>query len=665
MSAPAPSIPLLLVSLCLLASSAEAWALETPASATPGDAPTSTLSERDMPELPTYQPTASAPRASVPAVFTWNLQPLFASDQAWEESLKALQGELPKLDLCEELSEPSRLLSCLETYFRVHDATNNVTLYANLQRAVAESDAAVAERSQKSLRLLSELMERNSVLRKGIMALTDKQLAKAYKKLPALEPYRAYIENLRRRKARVLPDQAERVLSLMGDNQWAEIDLNEIPSHSEESFNALRADIPWPSVQLADGSAIRVKLSNHGLLKRSRVRADREITTRALLATMRQYQNTFASTLAGQAAFDVSLARARGYSTAREAYLDKDALTPKVNDNLIKAVNERLAPLHRYMELRRKLLGVDKLRPWDLNVPITSAVDRPVPFAQARTEILSALEILGPDYNSVLAQALDPRNGWLDIYPSVGKQSGAFSASVFRAHPYVFMNYQDTPGDRSTLAHELGHALHSHLAARSQHYANFRYVPFIAEIASTTNEVLLSDLLISRASSDLEKAALISEHLDTIRNTIYRQTMFAEFELSVHSFAEEGKPITAELLDQTWLQLLQRYYGPAYEPSEDAGMEWAYVPHFYWKFYVSNYATGLSSAIALSELIRASEAGRDAYLGMLKGGCAQGPLELLKGAGVDLSEPEPIARALERFDRMVGELERISAPQGG
>jgi oligoendopeptidase F len=612
---------------------------------------------RDL--LPPYKPEASVERAAIPAVYAWNLAALFPSDDAWEASRRALQEEIPTLDVCGTLKEPRVLKSCLERYFRLHDEVNRVTLYANLQRATAETDPAVGARAQASLSLLSDLMDRATLLRKGLFALTDKQVDKAFGRDASLAPYRAYVDNLRRRAGRTLSGDGERVLSLMGDNLWAEIDLNEIPSHAEEAFLALRADLPWPMARLSDGREIRVTVSNYNLLRRSPSRVDRETVTRAFLGALATYQHVFAAALGGQASFDVALARARGYATARHAYLDKDELDVAVHDQLLATVRARLPALHRYMELRRRVLGVEKLSPWDLTVPIAGDALREVPFATARADILSALEPLGPAYLAVASEALDPSRGWMDLYPHRGKQSGAFSASVYGSHPYIFMNYQDLPSDRSTLAHELGHALHSHLTARRQPYANFRYTSFIGEIASTTNEVLLFDALLARATERAERAALISEHLDTIRNTIFRQALFADFELRLHAAVEAGTPVTAELLRRDYQALLLEWYGPAFAAEGDADMEWAYVPHFYWKFYVANYATGLSSAIALAERIRTGPAARDAYLAMLEGGCSRPPLDLLKTAGVDLTRPDAVQAALDRFERLLVELEGL------
>jgi len=283
-----------------------------------------------------------------------------------------------------------------------------------------------------------------------------------------------------------------------------------------------------------------------------------------------------------------------------------------------------------------------------------------VTYAEAVEILPAALAPLGEDYVKVLEEGLDPRNGWIDVYPSGDKGSGAFSASVYGRHPYVKMNYQDSLDDLSTLAHEYGHAIHSHLAMGNQHYQDYRYVAFLAEIASTCNEALLSDYLVGQADSDAAKAGILAAELESIRTTIYRQTLFSEFERIVHGYVEDGTPVTASLLDGTYRDLVARYYGPGFTVGENDGMEWAYIPHFYYKYYVYSYATGLSCGLAIAENVKASgQPAVDGYLAMLSGGCAEPPLDLLRKAGVDLTRPDAIEAALARFDRTITELAEL------
>jgi oligoendopeptidase F len=507
---------------------------------------------------------------------------------------------------------------------------------------------------------MDELMRAAAFIRREVLAQSAESLAAAFAAEPALASYRPYLDNLRRRANRLLSPDAERVLSLLGDNLWAEIDLNEIPSPLEDAFGALLTDIPWPEITDEQGEKVQLTLSNYSRYRASADRDVRQGAVRALFGTLRQYEHALAATLAGQFQLDVDYARARGYETALEAYLDKDDIAPAVYKNLVSTINANLPLLHRYIELRKNALGLEDIHIYDLYVPLAEGVDTEVPFAEAGSIILAALKPLGEEYGKALAVGLDPANGWMDLYPHKDKRSGAFSASVHGPHPYVFMNYQDSIDDMSTLAHEFGHALHSDLAMKAQPYASFRYVPFLAEVASTCNESLLSDYLVSHATDDAEKASLLVERLETIRTTIFRQTMFAEFELQVHGFVEEGTPVTPALLEQTYRALVQRYYGPGYTLDADDGLEWAYVPHFYYKYYVYSYATGLTSGIAIADRLKThGEPAAAAFLGMLEGGASAPPLELLASTGVDLTRPDALDAAMKTFGKTLDEVEKL------
>jgi oligoendopeptidase F len=611
--------------------------------------------------LPAYTPDANVDRSAIPEIYRWDLSPLFASDEAWEEARLELLAKIPGLEAYDgKLADPGALRACLELYFQLHSDANFVTLYANLRQSTALSEEAANAMVQRSLAAMDELMRAAAFIRREVLTLPAESLDAAYAAVPALATYRPYLDNLRRRSDRLLSPEAERVMSLLGDNLWAEIDLNEIPSSLEDAFGALLTDIQWPEITDENGEQVQLTLSNYARYRASANRSVRRGAVEALFGTLREYEQTLAATLGGQFELDVAYARARGYDTALEAYLDKDNIAPAVYDNLVSTINANLPLLHRYVELRKKALGLDEIHFYDLYIPMVEGVEIEVPFAEARTTILAALEPLGADYGRALAEGLDPANGWMDLYPHRDKRSGAFSASVHGPHPYVFMNYQDSLNDMSTLAHEFGHALHSDLAMKAQPYSSFRYVPFLAEIASTCNESLLSDYLVSNATDPAEKAALLVGRLEGIRGTIFRQTMFAEFERAVHGFVEDGVPVTAALLEKTYRELVQRYYGPGYTLDENDGLEWAYIPHFYYKYYVYSYATGLSSGIAIADRVKTSgDPAADAFLAMLAGGASAPPLELLAGAGVDLTKPDALKAAMETFEETLDEVEKL------
>ncbi len=611
--------------------------------------------------LPDYTPDANANRSDVPDAYKWDLTALYGTPETWEAEVDDLDGQIPHLaDFQGELAAPAQLKACLDLYFDLHDRASRVTQYANLALDSELTNETMQARSQRGLAVMDALMAASGFIRGEILALDDQAMQAAYAAQDGPGEYRTYIDNLRRRRSHVLGTEAEHVLQLAGDNLWAEIDLNEIPSPLEDTFGAILSDIVWPVVHDAEGNEVQMTLSNYGRFRASPNREVRAEAVTAFFATLRQFQHALTATLSGQFKLDVTYARARGYDTALAAYLDKDNLDTAIHDNLIAAVNANVAPLHRYVELRRQVMGLDDVHIYDLYVPMVAAAEMDITYKEAIEILPQALAPLGSEYVARLEHGLDPRHGWIDVYPSNDKDSGAFSASVYGVHPYVKLNYQDSLDDMSTLAHEFGHALHSDLAMTHQSYSNFRYVPFLAEIASTCNEALLSDYLVDQAETKEQRAGILAASLESIRTTIYRQTLFSEFERQVHGFVEDGTPITAVLLDETYAGLIRTYYGPHFTVDENDGMEWAYIPHFYYKYYVYSYATGLSSGLAIAERVKTlGQPAVDGYLGMLKGGCSEAPIELLKGAGVDLTQPTAVSAALERFDRIITELAEV------
>lgn len=613
-------------------------------------------------DYPPYSPDANSTRDQVPDVYKWDLTPLFASVEDWEKALEELSAEVGEFDSYKgKLSDPKAMTECLGLYFDVHNRTTHVQQYAALALETNLTDEDKQARHRRALALMDEVMAAAGFMRGEILALDDAAMEKAYSATDGPAKYRRYLDDLRRRRSRVLKPEAERVLQLAGDNLWAEIDLNEIQSSLERAFGALISDITWPMVHDEDGNEVQLSLSNFPAFRRSPDRQVRAEAVAAVFGTLRQFQHVFTQTLAGQFERDVLYARARHYDTALEAYMDKDNLDTAVHDNLIKAVHDNLGALHRYVELRKKVLGFDDLHIYDLYVPMVEAAQKEVTYAECERILPKALVPLGKEYVKILKDGLNLENGWIDLFPSSDKDGGAFSASVYGRAPYIKMNYLNSQDDMSTLAHEFGHAIHSHLAMKNQPYQDYRYVPFMAEIASTCNEALLQDYLVANAKSKEEKIALLVDELESIRTTIYRQTLFTEFERVVHGFVEDGTPVTASLLDDTYRGLVERYYGPGFTVDENDGMEWAYIPHFYYKYYVYSYATGLSCGLAIAERVKAEgEPAVKDYLSMLEGGCRKPPLELLKGAGVDLATgPEAIDSALKRFDRTITELAKL------
>jgi oligoendopeptidase F len=615
----------------------------------------------NLDELPPYTPDANAERASIPDVYKWDLTALCADHQACDDLAGQARNGLEQLKaLRQSLDTAQGLTDYLKLYLETERQVNVLTVHASMERETKTTNQELIARHQESLGLLGDLMDEGPILREAILDRSAEELAEAYRQVPQLAEYHPYIESLYRRKDRVRSPETERVLALAGDNLWAQIDLNELSSSLEEAFAAIISELPLPKIRISEDEEVQLTFANYGRLRSDPDRQVRRQAVAAMFSTLRQFENTFAALFAGQAQLNVFLARARGYDGAIDAYLDKDNLDPEVYRTLIRTVRANTGALHRYVELRKQVLDLDSVHIYDLYIPLVEGVSRDIPFAQGAEMIKTALTPLGPEYGELLAQAIDPSKGWIDLYPSKDKRSGAYSVSAFGSHPYIKMNYQNQFDDVSTLAHELGHAIHSHLSMTRQPYVSYRYVSFLAEVASTCNEVLLSQHMTANAASDQERVWLLSELLETIRTTIFRQTLFAEHELRIHEMIEAGEPITAEAVNQVYGDLIRDYYGPGFSIDQDDALEWAYIPHFYWKFYVYTYATGLSSGIAMADRIGSGDqAARDAYLGMLGAGCSKPPLEILRDAGVDLTQPDAIESALKLFERTLGELEEL------
>lgn len=615
---------------------------------------------------PGTPPDAEMPRSEIPDEYKWDLSPLFADDAAFETALAEAESERNELGGCRgKLGDAEQLEKCLDLYFRARLLTNKLTLYANLRLETDTESAEAQARSDRAQAAMQELMALAATFRGEFLAWDDAALAAAYEARPGLAQYRPYLDRIRERRAHVLGSEAERVLSLAGDNQWAEIDLNEIPSDHEKVFDALLAEIPLPKIVDESGAEVQLALSNYARYRASPERRVREAAVEGLFGALRAFEGAFAAALAGQFRFNVFLARARGYERAIDAYLWRDQVDPAIYEGLVRAVEANTAPVRRYLELRRRLMGLDDLHIYDLYTPLVPPVESRIPYEQAVQEILAAVRPLGEEYLAVLAEGLDPRHGWIDVFPHKDKRSGAFCAYVYGEHPWVFVNYFEELDDLLTVAHEFGHAMHSHLSMKHQPYVTSSYVPLVAETASTFNEVLVLRRRIDNAPTDDERLYLLGELVESIRTTIYRQALFAAFELEAHAAVEAGTPITAEFLEQTYVGLLRRFYGDGLTLGENDGMEWAYIPHFYWKFYVYSYAGGLAAGIAFGEKVLAGgEAEREAYLGLLKSGSSKPPLELFRAAGVDPSDPAVVGAAAKLLDDSLTRMEEILARRG-
>lgn len=607
-----------------------------------------------------YKPDANAPRSAVPSIYYWDTSALFRSDAEFEAGYKNVESGLETLTAFKgKLDDPSTIKACLDYYVTIHKIFDKVSLYANLKNVEDDGVERYQKMRQRQISLANTLNAKALFIRDEILRLDDKTAA-AIIDDSVLKDYKPYLDDLRRRKNHILSPDAEKVLSILGDNLWAEVDLNELPSDIEMVFKAVMRDIELPKIKDEDGKEIQLNLSNYAKYRSSKDRRVRTDTVESFFATLKKHQNIFAAILGGEMKRDVNLAKARDYAGAASAYLDREDISPKVIDNLINTVNKNLKPLRRYVELRKKLFKLPDVHIYDLYTPLVPSVSVDVPYDDAAKDILEALRPLGDEYVKVLSDAIQPKSGWVDIYPNKGKESGAFATSIWGLHPFVKMNYMNQIDDASTLAHEFGHAMHNYLNTNAQPYVTSGYSTLTAETASTLNEMLLSRYLTQKYKDDDKmRLYLLGERLELIRATVYRQTLFAEFEKNIHLYAEKGEPLTAELFNKTYGDLVKKYYGPGLIFDKDDDIEWAYIPHFYWKFYVYSYAAGLSSGIKMSENILNGAEGRDRYLDMLKAPANEKPLEVIAKAGVDLTKPASIEASTQLMNQTIDEIEEI------
>ena len=614
-------------------------------------------------QVQNFKPDANMDRSQIPDISKWNLTPLFSDSAQFEQALRDSQAGVEKLQTFKgKLQDPQALVDCLELYFQTRLLTNKATLYSNLRLTTALRDPQVQDMDARAQKAMRNFMAQTAFIRDEVMKLDGAALDQATVKFPRLKDYRPWINEARRRANHILSAEEERILSLAGDNQFAEIDLNELPSDFEKAFQALSAEIKLPTITDEEGKTVQLTFSNYAKYRGSSDRRVRQETVSKFFGALNDYRQTFASLLAGQVHLSSLLAKARGYDSALAAYLDRDNIPQSVYTNIVDTVRQNTAPLHRYVSLRKKMMGLDEVHLYDLYPPLVPAVEKDITYAQACEIVPQALAPLGEKYVQKLQEGLKLENGWVDVYPHKDKDSGASCASIFGCHPFVKMNFLDSFDDMSTLAHEFGHAMHSDLSFSTQPYTTAGYVPFVAEVASTCNEKFLSDYLVAHAQNDEEKLYLLNQMVDSIRSTIYRQALFADFELRVHQAGEAGQTLSADFLNETYLDLIRQYYGPDFTIDETDGIEWAYIPHLYYKFYVFSYTAGMSSGIAIAEKVQKEGApARDAYLQMLSSGSSKPPVELLKMAGVDLTKPQAIQAATNLMDELLDQMEEIIA----
>lgn len=590
-------------------------------------------------------------RDQVAAADTWDLSSLFPDDAAWEAAFRKWEKRISGYDKFRgHLSDgPKALAAALKfdaLFDRAGEALGN---YASLKSTEDQSNSNYQRMIGRFHSAASRAGQAASYMRPEILAIPQPKMAKMLADR-ALKPFRIMLIRMRRFKKHTLSKREEELLAMQ----------SEMASATNKIFTQLNnSDLKFGMVKNEHGDEIELGHSSFSTLLHSPKRAVRKTAFHQYYAQFQAHENTLAATLSGSIQRDVYYAKARGYSSALESALFPDNVPPTVYDNLIAAVHKHLPAVYRYLDLRRRKMKLADIHHYDTYVPILSDLDTRYTWDQAVQVVIDSLTPLGSEYCAALEKGLKGR--WCDRYPNIGKQSGAFSSGGYDGQPYILMNYQEEVLDHVfTLAHEAGHSMHTYYSAAKQPFQYYGYTIFVAEVASTFNEQLLSRHLQAQAKDDRQRAYLINRDIDAIRATIVRQTMFAEFEKIAHAQVEAEEPLTVEAFKSIYRGLLEKYFGPEFAIDDELSLECFRIPHFYRAFYVYKYATGLSAAIALADrVVNGGKQELADYHGFLSGGCSKDPLDLLRGAGVDMEKPEPVETALAHFGKLVDELDAL------
>ena len=591
-------------------------------------------------------------RSEIPASDRWAVEDMYPSDEAWKEDLEKLKTMTDEIAACAGTlaNDAKTLLGFAQKMEQAGVVLSNLANYAARRN---DEDTRVAKYQEMYGMMMSAYVAFSSATAfetPEIMAISEETMNRFYAEEPGLERYRRYLFNIRRHAAHVLSPAEEKLLAMTGEMAAAPDDI-----YSKFAD----ADLTFPDAVDKDGGKHPLSQGTYISYMESPDRELRKSAFENTYHTWAAYKNTVAGILNSQVKALQFNADARKYATPLEASLDQTNVPVSVYHNLIEAVHQNMDKMYRYVRLRKKLLGVDELHFYDLYTPLVPGADTKIPFEQAKETVYNALAPMGEGYRKILKEGFD--NRWIDVYQNVGKRSGAYSAGAF-VHPYVLLNYSGSLDSQFTLAHEMGHALHSWHSNKYQNPVDADYVIFVAEVASTCNEALLMEYLLGKTTDKKERAYLINHFLEQFRTTLYRQTMFAEFELIIGQLNQQGVALTAERMCEEYKKLNHLYFGDDIVLDDEIAYEWERIPHFYYNYYVFQYATGYSAAIALSRrILREGEKAVKDYIGFLSGGCSKDPIDLLKGAGVDMSTPDPVNQALSLFGDLLGEMEELMA----
>lgn len=614
--------------------------------------PTMTMPEnRTHHAVPDY---SQVERKDIPDEYTWRTEDIYPSVEEWKKEKARVHEMMEKVEkmASDWTSSPGKMLALLELTNKIRLDGERLFYYTFFQNDTDMTNHLFQQMKGDIQGFYVQIDARLSFMKTDILKLGKETFDRYVQTEPGLKTYTFPVEKILRGKAHVLPPGQEKIYSLSGL-------FSNAPQKIFEIIN--NVEIPKPEVQLPDGTKIVVDFANYSRYKEDKNRATRALVMKAFLENRKKFENTFAALLDAGVKQHLFNARTHKFDDCLEASLYEDNIDPAVYHKLIQLVRGNLEPLHRYIKLKQEMLGLDETRYEDMYASAVKSVDKTYTFEEARRIILKMMKVLGKEYTTALSKAFT--GGWIDRYPHKSKSSLVYSADLYGVHPYVKLNYNGTYSDFSTLAHELGHAMHSYLSANEQHFATFQYPPFLAEIAATFNESILLNYLLEHEKDDRFKLFILDSYLRQMRSAVYVQTLLAEFELAIHRRVEAGKTLTAKWLNEKYLELARFYYGHdkgIINVEDYVRLEWSIVPHFYYGYYVYTYSTGIIASTALSDLVlKGKKADRERYLTLLKAGGSRFPMDTLKRAGVDMTTEMPYQAAFKRFGHLVSEMERI------
>jgi oligoendopeptidase F len=588
-------------------------------------------------------------REEIAAAYKWRLELMYENDNLWEADFEEVRRLLPRLaDLKGTLSSsPDALYQTLNSRDRIRLLTEKLYVYAKMRKDEDNTRDNYQELADRSQALVAEVDAALSFITPEILAIEEEKLSQ-FLCHEELSVYRHHIDNITRLRKHVLSEKEEEILSQAGEIMQAPQNIITMLSN---------ADLTFPAIKDEKGNEVALTYGRFLQFLQSPVQRIRRDAFTGMFTSFHNLRNTFNASLSAEVKKNIFMSRVRRYPSALEYYLDQDNIPPRVYHNMVETVNRNLAPLHRYLSVKKKALGLEQIHFYDLYVPLVQkGAEKKYTFEEAKGIVLEAFQPMGEEYVAKVGDAFS--SGWIDVYENKGKTPGGYSFGTYTTPPYILMNYTGTIDDLFTLAHEMGHSMHSYYSWREQPFVYSHYSLFSAEVASTTSEALLVQHLLKTVPPD-KKAYIINQYLEGIRATLYRQTLFAEFELEIHNLVEKGEALTADKLSSLWLELNKRYYGRHFAADPLLGIEWARIPHFYYNFYVYKYVTGLAAGTSLSKaILEAGEKARERYMHFLKKGSSDYSLVILKETGVDLETPAPLEDTIAVFGRLVDELDR-------